>query len=127
MPIQIEPPKVYKFALKNKVLFGRVHKPINVSIKRIRQGDNEERNSIVSLNMIGKEFPQGFIQFLRERDVFLTMTKCNITVDKKPFFHFENGKLVDYSEFNNAWEQIDSEVANEIQEYVYLVNPEWKL
>lgn len=60
------------------------------------------------------------------KEVFLTMTGCNIRGLKDGFlFKFENGRLVDEPEFKKAWAHLPPEVSGEIHEKVLEMNPVW--
>lgn len=69
---------------------------------------------------------------IRRKDAFLTMTGCNIKIEKdgkeELLFKFKDGKLaMSEDEFEQAWGMLPSLPCREIHRFVLELNPDWSL
>ena len=64
---------------------------------------------------------------MRRKEVFLTLVDCSLTTGEepnlKPLFHFP----LKEQEFNRAWADLPTMVADEIHDKVLEVNIDWAL
>lgn len=136
MPLILSEPLVQEFPLeKTDKLYPneKDSKPTMIGVRKASNGDVETRNDLFA------KFKRTFatdgsfsieqevtMDDVRRREVFLTLTSCNITLDNgKPLFEFENGRLKSEKKFEEAWAMLPPEAADEIHELVIKVNKHW--
>jgi len=136
MPLILSDPLIQEFILeKSDKLFPNPDdpSPTLISVKKASNGDVEARGDLFSKFTRTFQTDGSFsieqevtMDDVRRKEVFLTMTACNITKkDKTPLFRFEGGKLVNEAEFRRAWAVLPPETAEEIHECVLKVNKIW--
>jgi hypothetical protein len=133
MSLKIASPIVKTITLdKADALYNNKGEPTAVTVRQAQQGENEERNVLFS--RFQREYIGGGVKVtqdidfdaVRRREVYLTMTGCNITgEDDKPLFAFKDGKLADEETFKKAWAKLPPEYADAIHDAILEVNPQW--
>jgi len=154
MPITIKPPIEYEFDLElsDKELGNESGDPSRVTIKQAREGEHllrsnlwkkfEQRMDLDGGFGVQREVSPGEV---KRKEVFLTMTDCNLTVQMpkpkkvvkkkakdepaKDEPEFENVPLFKFplieADFNTAWAALPPILANEIHAKVLEVNLTW--
>ena len=134
MPLQMKSPLVKESHLeKSDAELGVTDGATMVTIRQATQGGHELRNDLFA--EFKREYDGNSIRVvqrisfddIRRREVFLTLSACNIMDEngKNPLFTFENGLLKNEAVFSKAWGKLPPIVANEIHEKVLEMNPLW--
>ncbi len=134
MPAKLALPTVQIFPLrKTDEALGCTGEPTTVTFVQASQGAVRERNQFFAefTQKVGKDGAVETKQRIapdevHRKEVFLTMKDCNFQNELgQPYFRFLNGKLASEKEFNDAWDNLLPEVAEEISECCLKVNIQW--
>jgi hypothetical protein len=134
MPIKLKSPLEKEFPLeKSDAELGTTDGASLVTIRQATEGDyilvrdltseykrSWDGKSIVSIQRISYDD-------IRKKQVYLTMSSCNIMDEngKDPLFKFSNKRLSSETEFNASWYKLPPVIADEIHEFVLQMNPLW--
>lgn len=134
MPYQFTAPLVKEFTLeKTDAKYNVKGDPTVVKIRQVKMGDKKLRDDLYA------KFERRFdgitvtvaqtvsLDDVVRKEVFLTLAACNILTEdgKKSAFEFDNDRLKNEHEFNVAWAKLEPDIAEEIHEKVWEMNPMW--
>lgn len=135
MPLNIQPPVEKEFILeKSDKELGNEGEPTTIKVKQATEGANIERMEL------WKKFEKVFEiggdvrvaqevspAVVRRKEVFLTLTACNIMTGEGDKAHALFSFPLKEAEFNRAWAMLPPIVADEIHDKVMEVNLDWSV
>jgi hypothetical protein len=134
MPIRLAPPTVSTLRLAKSDIKYEATDPTMVDIRLATQHDVEARNELFA--EYKREYEGSKVTVsqrlsyddVRRKEVFLVLAACNIeTLEGKPLFQFENGRLQDEKTFKKAWDLLPPSIVEELYELVLQINPVWDM